>query len=367
MTRAVKAASKRTRPAKVLAAAFALQRLVVPAVKTKSSAKKAPVSAKPRVKRGESTKLTNKVGGNTRTLRPLVPTGATFTQQHYADEHGKRSYKLFVPAVPRTSNRRSAKMPLLIMLHGCGQTPDDFALGTGMNGLAAEHGLIVAYPAQPRTANRNGCWNWFAPAHQSRDSGEPALIAGIARQILGANPADPGRVYIAGLSAGGAAALNIALAYPELFAAVGVHSGLPKGAAHDKLSAALAMGVGSAGQPQTSAVPTIVFHGDADKVVNPRNGRSVVGRAVAAFDELVEMTKSGRAPGGHRFQRLSYRAKNRKSYGEHWLVKGAGHGWSGGNPAGNYTASAGPDASLAMLRFFRQHRISGPAAPAKEP
>ncbi len=274
------------------------------------------------------------------------------------------SYKLFLPASQKGTFQ---PMPLLIMLHGCSQTPDDFAQGTAMNRLALEHGWMIAYPRQTRAANRKKCWNWFSPADQSRGAGEPALIAGMTLQILQEHAGDPRRVYIAGLSAGGAAAAAVASAYPEIFAAVGVHSGLPIGAARGTLSALVAMNAGSSGSRQSTPMPTIVFHGDADDVVHPRNGRAIAARSVATFPDLLETERHGRAIGGRSYVRTTHRAGNRKSYCEHWQIKGAGHAWSGGDAAGSFTDGAGPDASSEMIRFFRQHRNTAAPRPDPEP
>ena len=355
LRRALARATRRASPAKMLSAALAAQKRLLRAPE-QTLGKKPPKArlTKPKVAKVRVAKAPAQSKNGV--TRHGLPPGAVFALMRFASEHGERSYKLYTPVRPVTATGRPAKMPLLILLHGCGQTADDFAVGTGMNRLADDLGFIVAYPAQPRDANRNRCWNWFRPGDQLRDAGEPALIAGITRQILQAQPVDPARIYIAGLSAGGAAALTIATAYPELFAAVGVHSGLPLGAAHDGVSAMLAMRAGSAGQRPAVSMPTIVFHGANDTVVNPRNGRAIAARTVAAFENLQAVHKAGKAADGHRYRRTSYRAKNGKSYCEHWVIDGAGHAWSGGSSRGRFTDFRGPDASRAMLRFFRQHR-----------
>ncbi|WP_442919486.1 extracellular catalytic domain type 1 short-chain-length polyhydroxyalkanoate depolymerase, partial [Methylobacterium sp.] len=165
--------------------------------------------------------------------RPVpVPPGARFEERRFAGPAGGLTYKVFVP-----SGRDGETLPVVVMLHGCTQDSDDFALGTRMNALAEEQGLIVVYPRQERAANAQKCWNWFEPRDQGRGAGEPALIAGIAREVVAEFGADPARVYVAGLSAGGAAAAILAAAYPDVFAAAGIHSGLACGAARDLPSA----------------------------------------------------------------------------------------------------------------------------------
>ena len=227
-----------------------------------------------------------------------------------------------------------------------------------MNLLAEEFGFLVVYPAQPTGAHANRCWNWFRPEDQTRDVGEPALIAGIVEQVVRDEAVDPARIYVAGLSAGGAMAATVAALRPDLFAALGVHSGLPACAARNAGQAMVAMSHGAYGEPRPVAQPTIVFHGDRDAVVNPRNGRSVIARAVGAYPALRRTEKRGQSAGGRAYVRTTHRGAGSKSFCEHWLVIGAGHGWSGGSVAGSYTEPAGPDASREMVRFFLRHRVS---------
>ena len=372
LRRSIAKATKLTRSGNLFDAVSVFKMLAAPAAKPvrkkraaaakpRETAKPALTKAlvKPRSALGETVRRISAGGMPARpaltTIKPVVSRGASFKTASYSNEHGKRSYKIYVPA-QLASSPRSTLMPLVVMLHGCSQTPDDFALGTGLNRLADEFGVIVAYPAQPVGANANKCWNWFKRTDQARDGGEPALIAGITRKILRDHLADPGRVYIAGLSAGGAAAAITANVYPDIFAAVGVHSGLPIGAAHDAASAFVAMRQGAPGSRQSVAMPTIIFHGADDTVVHPRNGRAIAARSVATFSRLDEVVKQGKTSAGTTFSKTVHRAANGKSFCEYWALEGVGHAWSGGNLAGSYTDTSGPDASREMLRFFLQHK-----------
>ena len=244
------------------------------------------------------------------------------------------------------------------MLHGCGQTSRDFARGTGMNNLAEEFGFLVLYPEQSRKSHNRRCWNWYRTEDQGRGAGEPALIASMTRQIIDEQRIDPAKVYVTGLSAGGSAALVIAAAYPDIFAAVGVHSGLALGAAHDANSVPRAMQFGAAGRRLTAQMPTIIFHGDADKVVSPRNGRFIAIRAVEPYNNLNKTEKTGQVSGGREFLRTVHRVGRGRSYAEHWVVRGSGHAWSGGSTDGSHTDPKGPDASREMVRFFLSHRTT---------
>jgi poly(hydroxyalkanoate) depolymerase family esterase len=295
-----------------------------------------------------------RAAGALKPAKVVVPPGATFETGDFANEAGSRRYKLYVP-----SCYKGQAMPLVVMLHGCSQSPDDFAAGTKMNQCAEEQGLFVAYPAQPSSANPSRCWNWFESSEQRRDNGEPSLIAGITRQIARDFPVAAGRVYVGGLSAGGAAAAVMAATYPDLYAAVGVHSGLPCGAAHDMATAFAAMrnGVGAAAtsaRGSRTLVPTIVFHGDADKTVNPLNGDHVIAQAKLGTDFKTTVVR-GRAAGGMSFVRTIESDGTGRSILEQWVLQGAGHAWSGGSPQGSYTDARGPDASREMVRFFLQH------------
>ena len=281
-----------------------------------------------------------------------APETGQFLARSFSNEAGTRPYKLFVP-----SSYAGHPMPLVVMLHGCTQSPEDFAAGTGMNRAAEAEGFLVVYPGQTASANAQKCWNWFDPADQSRGRGEPSLIAGITREVMANYAVDPARVYVAGLSAGGAAAAIMAETYPELYAAAGVHSGLACGAARDLNSALAAMRGGAAGRPGGGhrTVPTIVFHGDRDTVVSPRNADAVVAQVAAGREEV---RRAGEA--GHPFECTVRRDEAGRVVTEQWTVNGGGHAWFGGSAAGSYTDPRGPDATAEMLRFFREHPHPAP-------
>lgn len=291
----------------------------------------------------------------------VLPTGVegqpgNFIASSHTNQAGTRPYKLYIP-----SGYTGKALPLIVMLHGCTQTPDDFAAGTRMNSLAEERQLFVLYPAQTAAANGSRCWNWFKGSDQHRDRGEPAIIAGMTREVLDRYGIEIGKVYVAGLSAGGAMAAVMGATYPDLYAAIGVHSGLAAGSAHDLPSAFAAM----RGTPPSSppvraraarAVPVIVFHGEQDTTVHRRNGEQVIsqcggGNAASSNDVSVEQ---GQVPGGHAYTRTLQADPTGRVIHEHWLVHGAGHAWSGGSILGSYTDPKGPDATRAMVRFFHQ-------------
>jgi poly(hydroxyalkanoate) depolymerase family esterase len=290
----------------------------------------------------------------------IVPEGGKFVDGSFGNGAGSRSYKLYVPS----AHDGVRPLPLVVMLHGCTQSPDDFAAGTRMNVVAEEHGWLVVYPAQSPSANHSKCWNWFSPADQQREQGEPSLIAGITRQVMRDYPVDPRRVHVAGLSAGGAAAAIMGMAYPDLYAAIGVHSGLACGSASDIPSAFAAMRQGGVPKRGPAAragaspriVPTIVFHGDQDKTVHPVNGDHVVAQFQSvAGGKLRKTVQEGRAPGGRSYSRTIHEDPQGRAVVEQWVVHGAAHAWSGGSRDGSYTDPQGPDASREMLRFFLEN------------
>jgi poly(hydroxyalkanoate) depolymerase family esterase len=276
-----------------------------------------------------------------------IADGARFEGRVYSDSAGSRAYKLYIP-----SSYVGQAVPLVVMLHGCKQSPDDFARGTRMNELAEAQCFLVAYPVQSASANASRCWNWFKETDQERDRGEPSLIAGITREIMNSFEVDHDHVCIAGLSAGGAAAAIMGASYPDLFAAVGVHSGLACGAATDMLSAFAAMRTGARNLQRRATIRTIVFHGDKDVTVSSVNADQVISQTKSTNTRTV--ISQGRALGGAAYTRTIYTDEFGHDTVEQWLVHGLGHAWSGGSSAGSYTDPRGPDASREMIRFFLQ-------------
>lgn len=283
------------------------------------------------------------------------PAGGAGALPMLAGEHteaaGSREYRLFLPPTQPTP------APLLVMLHGCHQDPDDFALGSAMNLQAAALGCAVLYPAQSRRAHAQGCWHWYEAEHQRRGQGEPSILAGMVHAVVVRHGLDPQRVWVAGLSAGAAMAANLGAAYPDLFTAIGLHSGLPTGSAHDLASGLAAMRDGvprpASGEPGVApGLPTIVFHGRDDVVVHPANGERAALMAAAAAGATHDERVRGRRDAGRAFVRRSWYRGDGQLVAEHWLVQRGPHAWSGGAMPGSHVDPTGPDASARMLRFF---------------
>ena len=289
-----------------------------------------------------------------------APAPGTFEWHTYAGEAGARRYRLFVPAGLDAMRR----VPLVVMLHGCTQDPDDFARGTRFNELAAQAGVLVAWPEQKAEHQVQKCWSWYDPAHQAAARGEPAVIAGITREVMAAHPVDARRVYIAGVSAGAAMAVNVAAAYPEMFAAVGSHSGIPYRAASD-VPHALGVMRGGSTDPAILAyalqdaagartMPLIAIHGAADAVVSPLNSRQLAAQWAGVLG-VSSSPPEHATEGGLGVERTRWSRADGKPAIELVIVDGLGHAWSGGSPEGTFTDARGPDASRLILDFLLAH------------
>ena len=287
-------------------------------------------------------------------ISPSIPKEAQYLNRTHRSPAGTRGYRLYLPAsTPRPKG-------LIVMLHGCDQTPDDFAVGTHMNALAETHGLAIAYPAQTSRYNAASCWNWFKPADQMRGAGEPEILASLARKLTREFGLDRTCVFVAGLSAGGAMAAILADIYPEVFSAAGIHSGLTRGAARDMLSAMTAMRTGRSSGDIAPAVALasapvrrILFQGDADTTVHPANAALIVGAALGDHGQPTKVRKG--SVRGRAYTRRDFVGADGKVVLELWMLEGAGHAWSGGRVKGSYTDPKGPDASAQMVRFFLAH------------
>jgi poly(hydroxyalkanoate) depolymerase family esterase len=308
--------------------------------------------------------------------RPAAAQGTFATQTIQG-----RTCMIYTPTKP------VANPPLIVMLHGCTQNPTDFSAGTQMNVVAEKLGWVVVYPEQPSSANQNECWNWFVAADQARDQGEPALLAAITQQVVQQSGCDPKRVYVAGISAGAAMSVILGATYPDIFAAIGVCSGLEYAAATSTSGAYTAMASGGP-SPQTQGdaawaamgsaarlVPVMVFHGSSDYTVATVNGEQIVeqwlrtddlapnGQPHGKLSTTPTHTTKGTAPGGDTYTLNEYCDPTGRTIVAYCLVDGMGHAWSGGSTAGSYTEPKGPDASTMLTQFFAANTLTG-AAPA---
>lgn len=285
----------------------------------------------------------------------MAPASPDFTKRTFTCASGQREYRLFIPAGGEPCG-------LIVMLHGCRQTPEDFAVGTNMNAVAQGHNLLVAYPHQPSAANPMSCWNWFRPRDQAPLGGEAEIIAGLTESLRAEFNIPGETVFLAGLSAGGAMAAVLGSTHPALYSAVGIHSGLAYKSADDMKSAFAAMRgqngprrkelAGDGFRPRL-----IVFHGTDDQTVAPANARQLWEDAVRSKGpgDILDLRISS---GGRTVDRRIFTAGAEVASVEEWMIHGSGHAWCGGNPGGSYTDANGPNASVEMARFFLDGRKS---------
>jgi poly(hydroxyalkanoate) depolymerase family esterase len=320
---------------------------------------------------------------------PILANAGTWISGTVTNASDSRNYQLWVPA----GYDQKKHLPLVMMLHGCMQTPEGFAAISGMNEIAEQHNFLVVYPEQTAAANPLRCWNWFDPKHQTRETGEPALLAAVVRQVLASHRADSKRVYVVGISAGGAMASVMGATYPDLFSAIGVSAGLEFKAATTVEGGLAAMKQGGPDPAQQGLLafkamgasararrrmPVILFQGDADPFVNPANAEQVMQQWASTNDYLANkkindkvtaqpaQVLEGSVAGGYAYTRLIYKDRSGRDAMEKWMVKGLGHAWSGSPAAGPFADPKGPKASQEMWRFFTETAPGSKSSRPKE-
>lgn len=288
------------------------------------------------------------------------------------ETHGGRSVRMFVPTKP------ASPASLVVMLHGCAQTGEQFADATQMDALAETEGFVVAYPEQSAQTISTKCFRWYEPAHQARDVGEPKDLADGTIEIVAAHGVDAERVYVAGISAGAAMAVILGATYPDRFTAIGVVAGIEyKGATSigDAFTTTMSGGPSPDAQgalafaamgARARAVPTFVVHGTSDGIVAKVNGDQVAAQwlktntlvlGAGTIDPVAALTGNA----GYPFTRFVYRATgNGASVVEHYVVDGLGHAWPGGKDGGSYSDKRGPNASALVWGFFKGRTRAAP-------
>ncbi len=299
----------------------------------------------------------------------------SLTWGSFSNEHGTRDYRLYFPS----GYEEQGGIPLIVMLHGCRQDAEDFAVGTRMNDVAERETLVVLYPEQRLDANSLNCWNWFEPFNQERGSGEPSIIAGVTERVITQYNIDTDRVYVVGISAGGAMTTIMGATYPDLYAAIGVHSGLEYKAADNSWAARAAQTDGGpdpdkqgylaflSAREEARVLPTIVFHGAEDEGVDVVNAHQTLSQWAQTNDYSYDGSNNDsitdepadtfreQTPEGYDYVRYVYENPEGDVIMEKWVVEGMGHAWSGGDPGGSYIDPEGPDASEEIIRFFESH------------
>ncbi len=296
-------------------------------------------------------------------------------QDVYESEHGVRPYRLYLPPAVlgeedlEAKGEGAAAPPLLVVLHGCTQDAEDVARGTRMDDHGRRRGMAVLYPEQPPEAHATRCWNWYEPDHQSAGGGEPAILAGMIREMTETWGLDSERVYVAGISAGGAMAVTLAATHPGLVSGVASHSGVAYRAAvgleeatrvlspaEAEPSRDLVEAVSGAMGERGRRIPLLVIHGDDDAVVAPRNARWLADQWAGLAEEfaegVVEWDMDPSRPQADQASRIEVVRDDGGVWMEMWRIRDLGHAWSGGSDEGTFTQPGGLDASALIVDFM---------------